>query len=73
MLAIAVAGTCAVEAEQADIDSVGPILVIKAECALFLVNMLRRTRWRQRRKGGSEMRTGHVGMGRGAGAFLLLG
>ena len=60
MLSIAVASACTVEAEQAYIDAVGSILIVKAKRTFFLVYVVRRARLRQGGEGGAEVRTGHV-------------
>ncbi len=61
MFAVAIAVASSIEAQQTDVDAVASIVIIKAKGAFFLVYLLRRTRWRQCREGGAEMRAGHVG------------
>ena len=61
VLAISIASAAAVEAEQTNIDTIGSVMVVEAERAFLLVHMLRWTRKRQRREGGTEMWTSHFG------------
>lgn len=71
VLTVAIAGASTVEAEQADVDTIGTILIIEAEGAFLLVYMLRGT-WRsQCHEGGAEMWTSHVGLSRVNGAIPL--